>query len=326
MARKISDESLHWYRHNINKWQGSAEVMALSSDGYKAFHSLLMYQFQRPDGLLPNDERVLRIQSRLTASAWEDCKAEVLELFEPIGEGKIANMPMYSEWEWSRDHREMCLERASSGGKARKEQREASLKSALSTPEADLERRKAVLKSATIQNNTEQENKEQEIFAPSPTGVVASQPVIFVPLIPRDGEFPIYRSDVDALCETYPAVNVEQELRELVRWCLDNPARRKTKAGVRKFISGWMSREQDKGSNGKQFNAGQSKSDRNLAALREVIGPIPAMDQRAAHSVSQRAAGDDIGGGSARVLEGIGGLSPAGHRDHGAGVSPDASP
>lgn len=47
--------------------------------------------------------------------------------------------------------------------------------------------------------------------------------------------------------DTYPAVNVEQELKKMVSWCDANPARRKTRNGVERFINSWLSREQDRG-------------------------------------------------------------------------------
>lgn len=47
--------------------------------------------------------------------------------------------------------------------------------------------------------------------------------------------------------DTYPAVNVEQELKKMVSWCDANPTRRKTRNGVERFINSWLSREQDRG-------------------------------------------------------------------------------
>jgi hypothetical protein len=47
--------------------------------------------------------------------------------------------------------------------------------------------------------------------------------------------------------ELFPGVDVEQELRKMVAWCEANPTRRKTRKGVQKFITGWLSREQDSG-------------------------------------------------------------------------------
>lgn len=52
---------------------------------------------------------------------------------------------------------------------------------------------------------------------------------------------------VDQWKELYPAVDVEQQLRNMKGWLDSNPTRRKTKAGILKFITGWLAREQDKG-------------------------------------------------------------------------------
>ena len=54
-------------------------------------------------------------------------------------------------------------------------------------------------------------------------------------------------SEVKKYRELYPAVDVMQELRNMVGWLDGNPSKRKTKAGVRRFINGWLSREQDRG-------------------------------------------------------------------------------
>jgi len=53
--------------------------------------------------------------------------------------------------------------------------------------------------------------------------------------------------DYNRWCELYPAVNVMQELRKMSSWSTDNPKRRKTKSGIRRFINAWLSKEQDKG-------------------------------------------------------------------------------
>lgn len=45
----------------------------------------------------------------------------------------------------------------------------------------------------------------------------------------------------------YPAVDVRQELRNQVGWLMSEPRRRKTRRGIKKFITGWLSREQDRG-------------------------------------------------------------------------------
>lgn len=60
-------------------------------------------------------------------------------------------------------------------------------------------------------------------------------------------EFPITRKQVDQWQETFPAVDVAQQLRAMRAWLDANRVRRKTARGMPKFVVGWLSREQDKG-------------------------------------------------------------------------------
>ena len=71
---------------------------------------------------------------------------------------------------------------------------------------------------------------------------------IFISIILNDKSyFDIPVSKVEKWKETYPAVDVEQELREMSDWAESNPTRRKTKKGILTFIRNWLSKEQDKG-------------------------------------------------------------------------------
>ncbi len=47
--------------------------------------------------------------------------------------------------------------------------------------------------------------------------------------------------------ETYPAVDVMQELKKMIAWLDANPTKRKTRRGICKFINNWLSKEQDRG-------------------------------------------------------------------------------
>lgn len=50
----------------------------------------------------------------------------------------------------------------------------------------------------------------------------------------------------------YPAVNAEQELRNIIGWCNANPKNRKTRSGVMRFINSWFSRAQNSAKKGGQ--------------------------------------------------------------------------
>ena len=73
-----------------------------------------------------------------------------------------------------------------------------------------------------------------------------SSPFILIPL--NDGsEHPVSTKEVEEYKSLYPNVDVEQALRSMRGWCISNPTKRKTKRGVRNFITSWLSREQDRG-------------------------------------------------------------------------------
>ena len=71
-------------------------------------------------------------------------------------------------------------------------------------------------------------------------------PFITLPLNDKS-EYPVTNQSVREYKELYPAVNVEQELRNMRGWCLSNPTKRKTKSGIGRFINSWLSKEQNKG-------------------------------------------------------------------------------
>ena len=56
----------------------------------------------------------------------------------------------------------------------------------------------------------------------------------------------IFQSDIDGWKELYPAVDILQELRKMKGWLDSNPAKRKTQRGIKRFINGWLAREQDR--------------------------------------------------------------------------------
>ena len=60
------------------------------------------------------------------------------------------------------------------------------------------------------------------------------------------GSFEVRQSLVAELEPLCPAVDIVITLREMKLWLVGNPERQKTRKGIRRFISGWLSREQQK--------------------------------------------------------------------------------
>ncbi|MFR2929159.1 MAG: hypothetical protein ACLTLM_12805 [Oscillospiraceae bacterium] len=87
----------------------------------------------------------------------------------------------------------------------------------------------------------------EDLSVPSAEPETVSAPPIISIILNDKTFFNVFPEDYNRWCELYPAVNVMQELRKMSSWSTDNPKRRKTKSGIRRFINAWLSKEQDKG-------------------------------------------------------------------------------
>lgn len=90
--------------------------------------------------------------------------------------------------------------------------------------------------------NREELNKDIKID----TSSNAENSEIKIPLI-DNSYYEVSTEKIVQWKDTYPAVDIEQELKKMVSWCDANPARRKTRNGVERFIIGWIARSQDDG-------------------------------------------------------------------------------
>ena len=105
----------------------------------------------------------------------------------------------------------------------------------------------------------EQEGKGIEVPPPSPSlrsveGVVTScaalpgsaPPNVFIRIPLVDGsEHPVTAEKVAEWVAAYPAVDVEQALREIRQWNVEHPRNRKTARGIGVHIAGWLARRQN---------------------------------------------------------------------------------
>lgn len=89
--------------------------------------------------------------------------------------------------------------------------------------------------------------KEIEIDTICPE-VITSRPEVFIslPLVTGSGSFDVTLDYLNSLRNLYPAIDVEQEFRKMYAWLDSNPKNRKTERGIKRFITGWLGRAQDK--------------------------------------------------------------------------------
>ena len=91
-----------------------------------------------------------------------------------------------------------------------------------------------------------------------------------VSLILNDGSlYDVSERDVDQWSKLYPNVDVRQQLRNMAGWCDGNPTKRKTRGGVRRFITSWLAREQDKGGRPASYDRGRENGNVFLDMLEE---------------------------------------------------------
>lgn len=101
---------------------------------------------------------------------------------------------------------------------------------------ADIEKQSKVEKSRV--------EKSKEDICAEPQA--ASTPPV-AELILNDGTtYAVQETDAAQWEKLYPNVNVRQQLRNMMGWCDSNPAKRKTRGGIKRFITSWLAREQDR--------------------------------------------------------------------------------
>ena len=124
----------------------------------------------------------------------------------------------------------------------------------------------------TMANDGLKEEVEEEVDVSTNVDIVScAEPLIGLPL--NDGsEHLVTEEDVAEYAQLYPAVDVMQQLRNMKGWLLSNPSRRKTKKGIKAFITTWLSKEQDKP---RQVTR-SGTSDRRLTAAE--IAALPFVD------------------------------------------------
>lgn len=130
-----------------------------------------------------------------------------------------------------------------------------------------------------------------------------------LPLV--DGsQFGFTQADVSGWCEAYPAVDVMQQLREMREWCKANPKLRKTRSGIRRYITTWLGKEQDRGGNRGTYQSNQSRGnlrvEQQLEELRKAGVTIPSGRPEAGPEQDEPFAGRGDGfGAPGVVLEGV---------------------
>ena len=120
--------------------------------------------------------------------------------------------------------------------------------------------REESLKESKVKESKVNKSKEKNIYCTEPEKPPSAPSVITLPLNDKT-YYGITQVEVDHWNELYPAVDIMAELRKMKGWCEGNPAKRKTRRGIVRFVNTWLAKEQDRGGSRK---ASQSPVNRFL--------------------------------------------------------------
>lgn len=83
---------------------------------------------------------------------------------------------------------------------------------------------------------------------PNPIDSTEPQAPSVLTLLLNDGAgYDVTQKDIDEWQDTFPNVDVTQQLKAMKLWLKDNPKKRKTRNGIRRFVTNWLDREQNRG-------------------------------------------------------------------------------
>lgn len=121
---------------------------------------------------------------------------------------------------------------------------------------------------AVIQSNpnqSESETKsESEIMPDADKSAPAPEQVTVISLVLNDKTlYGITQEKIQHWQELYPAVDILQELKKMQGWLEANPTKRKTKKGILRFVTSWLSKAQDKGGVSFGQNVGNPQTSAN---------------------------------------------------------------
>jgi hypothetical protein len=109
-----------------------------------------------------------------------------------------------------------------------------------------------------------EENKEENIAETSTTAQSAA-PLRSIKIPDISFSFDernfknITEQDLKDWKELYPTIDIQRELKEMIQWILSNPSKAKSKKHWRKFIVGWIQRQNEKLTNRAAYQSSKEK-------------------------------------------------------------------
>lgn len=259
-------DALPYYKWLWRDWRSNRRVQRMSPEARGLYRELLDEFWA--EGSLSED------MAQLADAA--NCPVEMMVRFWPeIGpcfeerDGRLYNRKMDEQRTATDRARIAMAEGGSVGGKksnsfTRAKAAEANAKGTLNQPEAMPD---IAEQSRAIAEHKQEQSRAEHI---APTSFHESKPMGTIPCSGKEKVFPFTETDVGEWQGSFPGIDVMQQLRQCRQWNIDNPTKRKTAKGMRRFINSWLSRAQDASGgtgNGTVRNNTADRQQRSLAAI-----------------------------------------------------------
>lgn len=121
----------------------------------------------------------------------------------------------------------------------------------------------------------ESESESEKTLSSTPKA--GAEPAAIKLPLNDNSDYDVPKSFADEMAQLYPAVDVMQQLAAMRGWLLGNPTKRKTRTGIKRFITAWLAREQDRG----HASAAQPQRTRTPAAPKSGLSGDASYDLEA---------------------------------------------
>ena len=238
-----------------------ADTVHLTNEEHGIYLRLLMAAWRTVDCALPMDDRRLARTVGLSLNEWAAVKETILEFFT-LEDGRYKQKRLFRE-------REILVSRkrsGSKGGKTAQANRKQNSSSRARTPDPD----------PHPDSEPEPEPQPENSTCAEPASPPAAQSPVFIRLplasYGKDGAVAsVTEAQIETWEKSYPGVDVRQQLRNMEQWLVHNPTRRKTPRGIGRFITGWLSKAQDRGPGGGGPGRGGGRRPTGVDAAAEII-------------------------------------------------------
>jgi len=257
MAR-MAERWQRWMPFHIDRFMGSREVQAMHPAAKLGYIYLLASCWQSKDCTTSSDPIDLATASSLGDELWAVHGPRIMRKFVDVGEGRVRNEVLLSEWTEAKK----VYEKRKSGAVRTNESRSASGERTQSSRNTD----------TVTETVTNTRTPKTSTLASTAVAVTADRGGVVIQLPVNSGsDFQVRQSDVSEWNELYPAVDVGQQLKNIKGWILGNPKNRKTSSGMGRFIHAWLSKEQNRAKPTGGFNAPTTPTQRTMAAAERYL-------------------------------------------------------